>query len=114
MREVVALAKRLARALLNEEIEVRIANEFGANWVANYAPGSLAFNYGRLGAGFFEGPRATILDLVIHEFGHHYVSNHLSVEFYRALTDLRARMTELALAAPELFAMADSAAQRRT
>lgn len=37
------------------------------------------------------------------EFGHHYESDHLSEKYYRALCDLGARLTRLALVHPSFF-----------
>ena len=51
---------------------------------------------------FFDS-REEQLDLLIHEYGHHYCNDHLSKEFYRALTKLGARMTALVLKKPECF-----------
>ena len=49
-----------------------------------------------------DNPQA-VIDLVLHEFGHHYESNHLSKEYYKALTKLGAQLTMLALKNPGLF-----------
>jgi hypothetical protein len=66
--------------------------------------GRLTINLGRCGHAFFDnGITDEVNDLLIHEYGHHYSSNHLDAEYYRALTSLGARMVRLALAKPELF-----------
>ena len=36
-------------------------------------------------------------DLLIHEYGHHYASDHLSSKYHDALTDLGAKLTRAAL-----------------
>ena len=46
---------------------------------------------------------AQLLKLIIHEFGHEYSSDHLSEEYYRALSDIGAKMTLLALEEPKIF-----------
>jgi len=40
---------------------------------------------------------------LIHEFGHHYSSDHLSEDYYRALCKVGARIVRLALTKPEMF-----------
>lgn len=42
-------------------------------------------------------------DLVIHEFGHHWSSDHLSAEYYQGLTKAAGRIAALALSNPALF-----------
>ena len=44
-----------------------------------------------------------IIDLVIHEFGHHYEGNHLSENYYNALTKIGAGVAIMALEDPEKF-----------
>jgi|SRR5271166_119705 len=56
-----------------------------------------------LGNDWFAGPLEPINDLLIHELGHHYESNHLSAEYYKALTLLGAKLVTLALEQPTLF-----------
>ena len=51
---------------------------------------------------FFDS-REEQLDFLLHEYGHHCCNDHLSKDFYRALTTLGARMTVLALKKPECF-----------
>jgi hypothetical protein len=68
--------------------------------------GVLTFNVGRLGYDWFNNApadTASIVRLMIHEFAHYYESNHLSADYYRALTDLGARLSVLALKEPKLF-----------
>jgi hypothetical protein len=43
------------------------------------------------------------LDLLIHEYGHHYCGDHLAADFHRALTRLGAKMTMLAVKKPSAF-----------
>ena len=62
------------------------------------------FNLARCGRRFFEqGVMDDVNRLLIHEFAHHYESDHLSESYYDALADLGARLTRLALDKPELF-----------
>src|SRR5205809_507342 len=66
---------------------------------------SFEYIVGNLGVKWFERPPACeeITDLILHEFGHQYESDHLSREYYRALTRLGAKLTMLALEEPQFF-----------
>jgi hypothetical protein len=103
MRGVAELAQRLARRVLGAEITVDVAMD--AMWwpAATYAPGRLVFNAGRLGRKWFAGPIDKVLDLVVHEFGHHYEGNHLSSRYYEALSRLGGQIAALALQEPGVF-----------
>ncbi len=50
-----------------------------------------------------------MLDLLIHEFGHHYEGNHLSEDYYRALTRIGGEFAALALREPAIFFLAAAA-----
>ena len=73
--------------------------------------GGLTVNVGRLGYEWFNrapADTADIIDLLIHEFGHYYkkhpkMDDHLSSDYYNALTALAGRATVLALQQPKLF-----------
>lgn len=105
MTEVAVLAVNLGSALMNCGVTVRFVRSTNY-FAAAYAPGELDFNLSRLGHKWFEGWRSHrehVLDLLIHEFGHEYESNHLSATYYQALTRLGARMAVLALTDPSQF-----------
>jgi hypothetical protein len=99
MREVRDYAVSLGKSLMNATISVRfldrIANE-GQTFRAAYGGRELCFNVGNLGKKWFANSGAvgtTELDaLLIHEFGHHYESNHLSSDYHRALCQLGAKL----------------------
>jgi hypothetical protein len=104
MHRVVKFAKDVAREILRCDVVVQIAREFGWNYNATYGDRELTFNLMRVGHTFFDnGISDEVIDLVIHEYGHHYSNDHLSREYYDALTILGAKMTRLALTKPELF-----------
>ena len=104
MVRVVDLAKTIARELLACEISVEIVREFGWPYSATYGKGSLTFNLSKLGHDFFDnGITDDVNDLLIHEFGHHYAGDHLSSDYFNALTKLGAKMVRLALDKPEIF-----------
>lgn len=110
IRAVVAYVRRVAHRLIDAPagaVAVTIVDDPAWPFAATYGGRRLTFNLGRLGHRWFSGPRAAITDLLIHELGHEYESNHLSREYYHALTRLAGRATELALAEPALFALTD-------
>lgn len=106
MRQVVAYAEELGRRLLGKPIEVVIVNDITWRFAATYGPASpLTLNLGTLGHRWFEGELEPINRLLIHEFSHDRVSDHLDTKFADEHARLGARMVELALAEPELFAL---------
>jgi hypothetical protein len=105
MSRIAGFAQDIARELLGRSrLTVQIANE--PDWVAaTFGHGApLVLNLPRLGDAFFHsGITDDVIDLIIHEFGHHYSVDHLSSAYHDALTKLGAQMTRLALTKPELF-----------
>ena len=53
----------------------------------------------------YEPKLIAVLSVLLHEFGHEYESDHLSEAYYRALTELGAKVAQLALDKPKLFAI---------
>lgn len=120
MRQVATYVERIAPLLIGGR-KVRVAWTSAPHWpvLATYAnPGAdwglssleaeLTFNVGRLGKSFFEdrtweGLQA-INELVIHELAHEYESDHLTRNFYDSMGLIGARMVNLCLSRPELFA----------
>jgi hypothetical protein len=106
MKRHADFAKQVADRIFGKDtnLTVEIVNDAEAmNFVATYGRGfggsKLEYNLRRLGRKWFEdSPLAEgHLDLLIHEFGHELESDHLSREFYDALTLLGSRFTRLAL-----------------
>ena len=105
MHNIVAYTVSLGVKLMNKAIFVRIANDITWPFNATYGKGQLTFNLGRLGHEFFKyGPTEAVNRLLIHEFGHEYADDHLSAEYHDALCKLGAKLTDLALHNPGLFA----------
>jgi len=104
-KKVLIFSKALAKKILGVDITAeiyRLSNKARAA----YGDRELSFNLNRLGKSFFEKfptNMEKVLDLLIHEFGHEYASNHLSDEYFRALTSLGAKTAMLALKEPEFF-----------
>jgi hypothetical protein len=104
MHRVVKFAQDVAVEILGSKVAVHITDDPGWPFRATYEKGHLVFNLGSLGNRFFDkGIDSNVIDLVIHEYGHHYESDHLSRRYNDALTRLGAKMTLLALDKPELF-----------
>lgn len=115
MHAVVKMTEQLAAELLGKTIEVTIVNTSNG-FVACYGRGNgflddgptMDFNLRRLGHRFFndwatDDGLARILDLVVHEFGHDFASNHLSEEYHDGLTKLAGGLAVLALTKPDMF-----------
>jgi len=107
MARFAAWCVRLGEALLGVSIAVEFYARFNdPQTAAAYGGRRLQLSTGRLGRAWFRGPlREEQLDLVLHEFGHHYSDDHLSRDYYKALTRLGAKAAFLALTTPCLFAM---------
>lgn len=101
-----SFAVRLGQQVLGVTIEVRIANDPGWGFRATYGKSVLTLNAGDLGVEWFSlaAHDQDVLQLLIHEFGHHYAPDHLSSEYHEALCRLGAQVTRLALELPEMFA----------
>jgi len=109
MYYVTGLAQMLAQRLLGIEISttiVRSHEKFGAC----YSPGQLILNAKRLRPEFFDPSagwtglhRARVLSLLLHELAHHLAVNHLSDEYYEALSSLGGKLAVLALEEPTIF-----------
>lgn len=103
MKRVRAYAKMLGIEVLGAAITVRFTNDIKWPFAATYGPGLLTFNIGRLGKAWFEKINNDVDELLIHEFGHHTATDHLSDKYYDALCSIGAKMKSLALLKPEKF-----------
>lgn len=105
MARRVEFARRLFRELTGEDLRVYIVAEPRVSWVANFGHRQLCLNYGRLGATWFGLPHRheRVLDLLLHEFVHHTVLDHLSHEMHETATRLGAQLANIALDKPSLF-----------
>lgn len=92
MEHVADYASRLAQALLGRSIAVDIHRSM-QGFAAAYSPGHLMFNLQRLGHAWFNQPDQAKVDaLLIHEFAHERVSNHLSEDFHEEVCRLGAEL----------------------
>jgi hypothetical protein len=96
MQRVATYARRLAELLLDCSISVEFGEQ-ASREAACWRDRLLQFNVRNLGKGWFnlKGNRLEIDDLIIHEFAHHYASNHLSDDYYHALSRLAAKAMQL-------------------
>jgi hypothetical protein len=94
MRQTAIYAERFARLAIGAHITVEFYATLAMLAAACYGSRSLSFNKSRLGSAWFnlEANRERIDDLLIHELGHEYSGDHLSEEYYKALTKIGARM----------------------
>jgi hypothetical protein len=94
MREVADFATQMAEKLFEKHIAVKFCSTPHHLGAASYGPsGELVFNKFRLGADWFErGITQDVVQLLIHEFGHEFSSDHLSSEYHEALCRLGAKL----------------------
>lgn len=112
VRRTAKYAKMLARELLDiTDLDVRIVSDpavknFGATYVRlSQRSGQMEFNWRTLGSKWFRIENfERITNLILHELGHHVSGDHLSADYYRALTKLGAKALVLGLEKPESFA----------
>jgi hypothetical protein len=92
MQAVADYARELAELLLGCSITVQFGEQSSCE-AASWCNRTLQFNITNLGRGWFdlEHNRESILDLILHEFGHHYEANHLSAKYNDALSRLGAK-----------------------
>jgi len=101
MRKVVDYAIFLAKELMDIAIAVTIVRTSN-NFVACYGGRRLDFNLGRLGNRWFERcPMEEVDQLLLHEFGHEFSSDHLSHDYHQALCRLGAKLKQVAMEKPD-------------
>lgn len=104
MRQIATFAHAMAQHVLGVHIQVYIAREAKWPYQATYGAGRLVFNYSRCGRQFFEqGVTEDVVKLLIHEFAHHYETDHLSEAYYNACCLVGARFVRTALDLPGLY-----------
>lgn len=106
IKQTAQKARDIAYVLLRTHISVHIANDFGWPFAGSFGPdGFLTLNLSRLGYNWFDWRknRESIIGLLLHEFAHYKVSDHLSNAFADECTRLGAKLTEAALSSPMVF-----------
>ena len=105
MKAVRVYAEDLGKSLMDATITVRFVKgptrSQPESWSAAYGGRQLDFNVRQLGRNWFHDKGAVgtqnLDELIIHEFGHQYESNHLSSNYHRALCRLGAKLKAVAL-----------------
>lgn len=110
MHAVVEYTIDVCRELLDKPVTVSILSDITESYGACFGDLGFVFNLGRLGHSWFNAalneaghPTVQLNQLIIHELGHHFESNHLDERYHEALCSLGAKMTKLALTKPKLF-----------
>lgn len=95
MQEVVDYAKFLHEQLGFGDLSVTVHDGRGA--LATYGHGHLQLFFNVLGRNWFDldTNKQKILELLIHEFGHYYSSDHLSSSYYDGLCKIGAKLIML-------------------
>ena len=98
MRDKAAYATRVAKYLFGP-INIRFCSTPNMVAAAAYGNRELDFNLFRLGRALFDDMPVKCIefdDLLIHELSHEVSGDHLSEDYYKALTRIGARMIEAA------------------
>lgn len=106
MLRIEKLVTDLGRELLDAHVTMTIVKCMSGGHAAAYGGQEITFSLQRLGRRWFNewhGRMADVLNLIVHEYGHHYESDHLSDAYHRALTRLAGELAVLALEKPEIF-----------
>ncbi len=88
------LALDVAKVTLSRRIELKVVGETTWPFAATYGPsGELTVNFNRLGREWFNpGNQQAHIELLLHEFSHETVSDHLSSQFADTVARLGARL----------------------
>ena len=99
MHHVGQYASRIGKELLGVDVVIYVYRmPVGQRAAAWYGHGSLSFNLTVLGHKWFNDPDERKVDaLLLHEFAHHRVSNHLSEEFHDEICRLGARLRDVSV-----------------
>lgn len=100
MRRVARYTQRLGDKLLGFEPIVRFVRHLDGGYLATWCDTSktITFNVGRLGENWFPQYGSITddnVELIVHEFGHHFEGNHLSDKYNDALCKLAAKIRHL-------------------
>lgn len=93
MRRIAAYTEAVGQFLLDFIPTVAFRNNITGNYEATFGQRTITYNIGRLGKAWVTGVLQETLDaLILHEFAHHKVSNHLSYEFPDEIARLGAKL----------------------
>lgn len=97
---VAAYAREVGRMLLGFEPTVQIANDVQMPALATWGGRTLTLNRGRLGEKWFAQVSESTDALLLHEFAHHRVHDHLDAEFADEVARLAAKLVRIAVTDP--------------
>jgi len=99
------IVEQMRRIIEVADITVFFTDAPAATCLAQWGDQTLTFNVAALGVHWFDdGVTEEVLDLIIHEVGHHYEGNHLSKCYNDALTKIGAKVAFAVLADPGFLA----------
>lgn len=101
---VVLYSRIVGEALLGFEPNVEIANDVKMPAAATWGGRTLTFNRGRLGESWFAEIGDRTDEILLHEFAHARVKDHLSADFADEVARLGAKFVRLVIAQPDLIA----------
>ena len=101
MHQVAKFAKTMALKTMDVGIAVDITSDITWRFRGTFGPGGpLVINRAKVGKKFFDEFPSNIdkvVDFLVHEFGHQYASNHLSEDYYDALTMIAGKFAKTML-----------------
>ena len=103
MRAFRDYAERIGHRLLQRLVTCWLTKDTTWQFAGAYSTGRLIINWRDVRRLWEAGELVPINDLLLHELGHHFSDSHLSEDYYRALSRLGAKLTQLALYEPTLF-----------
>jgi len=118
MRAVAQMVRDVGDEVIGKPVNVRFVTcepNDGTRAMYESARTIMTFNLSSLGEAWFRASNLlSILDLVIHELAHEYVSDHFSESYYRETTRIGACLAMVALERPELFVGHDARSREAT
>lgn len=93
--QIARWAERIWGSLFPESLSVEWHNDRKLSFAGCFGARTIGFNAAHMSnslASWKRGDRAPVLELIIHEFGHHYSSDHLSSKFFDGLCRIGARL----------------------
>ena len=112
MRRFEAFAKRLAKEVLNQKIDISVvfSNDKGWPFRGAFGDGGILYvNVSKFPTGHFNDQienkesKKEFLEFLIHEFGHWVSPDHLSENYHRAITEIGAKTVMFAISNPSAF-----------
>lgn len=104
IKKFIKYTKWVAKKLINIDISIVIAKDRGWGFTAAYGNKRLTVNLARVGYSWFDAVASLDMNaLLLHEFAHEYVGDHLSSEYHQAICDLGAKLAQIAAKYPYKF-----------